>query len=106
MASSNNPSLGTPHAEGRLQTDIGQDRHPPFLMWYDDNPKTPIINRIRAAITAYQTRFPGTNPTLVLVSITDHPGLPPAIDGISIQRSPTVLPNTYWVGQQSGLATG
>jgi hypothetical protein len=37
-------------------------------MWYDDDPKVPINRKIAAAIEAYKTRFPGVQPTLVLVN--------------------------------------
>ncbi|GIV87957.1 MAG: hypothetical protein KatS3mg055_0475 [Chloroflexus sp.] len=70
-------------------------RQPPFLMWYDDNPKTPVTQKIAAAINAYKARFPGVEPTLVLVNEAEV--IP--IEGITVRGMVTVNRHTYWVGQ-------
>ncbi len=71
-------------------------RQPPFLMWYDDNPKVPINRKIAAAIEAYKTRFPGVQPTLVLVNEAELT----TVEGVTVRAMPTVSRNTYWVGQK------
>lgn len=81
------PVLSTPETAFR--------RQPPFLMWYDDNPKTPVARKITEAIEAYKARFPGVQPTLVLVNEADVT----TIEGITVRAMPTVSRNTYWVGQ-------
>ncbi|MGB9737187.1 MAG: hypothetical protein C0184_09180 [Chloroflexus aggregans] len=70
-------------------------RQPPFLMWYDDNPKTLVVQKIAAAINAYKARFPGVEPTLVLVNEAEV--VP--VDGITVRGMVTVSRHTYWVGQ-------
>ncbi|MEI8165952.1 MAG: hypothetical protein WCG26_06220, partial [Chloroflexales bacterium] len=53
-------------------------KSPPFLMWYDDNPKLSIDKKIADAIAAYSDRFSGVKPTLVLVNeaeITEFTGV-------------------------------
>ena len=77
----------------------------PFLMWYDDDPKTTPLQRVRAAMAAYRTRLGGTEPTVVLVNRTDGSVLPPVVDGVPVRVATTVQPNTYWVGQQGGFST-
>ncbi|WP_322814004.1 hypothetical protein [Chloroflexus sp.] len=81
------PVLSTPETAFR--------RQPPFLMWYDDNPKTPVVRKITEAIEAYKARFPGVQPTLVLVNEAEVT----TIEGITVRAMPTVNRNTYWVGQ-------
>ncbi len=75
--------------------DEGQPRQPPFLMWYDDNPKTPVSQKIAAAIHAYQARFPGVKPTLILVNEAEIA----TVEGITVRGVATVSRHTYWVGQ-------
>ncbi|MCS6881778.1 MAG: hypothetical protein RMK84_07600 [Oscillochloridaceae bacterium] len=74
-------------------------RRPPFLVWYDDNPKLSIARKIEEAIAAYRRRFNGVRPTLILVNeeeLTD-------VAGVQVRSAPTVRRNTYWVGQVEGL---
>ncbi len=70
-------------------------KSPPFLMWYDDNPKLSIDKKIADAIAAYSDRFSGVKPTLVLVNeaeITEF-------TGVQVRGVATVCRHTYWVGQ-------
>lgn len=74
-------------------------RRPPFLVWYDDNPKLSITRKIEEAMAAYSRRFNGVRPTLILVNeeeMTD-------VAGVQVRSAPTVRRNTYWVGQVEGL---
>lgn len=71
-------------------------KSPPFLMWYDDNPKLSVARKIEDAIEAYAERFRGVRPTLVLVNeeeVTEFAGV--AVRGVT-----TVRRHTYWVGQE------
>ncbi|GAB4432836.1 MAG: hypothetical protein OHK0015_20900 [Chloroflexi bacterium OHK40] len=69
-------------------------KSPPFLMWYDDNPKLSVAKKIEAAIAAYSDRFRGVRPTLVLVNEEELT----EIAGVRVQSIPTIRRNTYWVG--------
>jgi hypothetical protein len=74
-------------------------KSPPFLMWYDDNPKLPLAKKIEEAIEAYTHRWPNVRPTLVLVNeeeVTEY-------SGVQVRGVTTVRRNTIWVGQESGL---
>lgn len=70
---------------------------PPFLMWYDDNPKLPVAHKIADAIAAYNHRWPNVRPTLILVNeqeLTEYAGV--RVEGVA-----TVGRNTIWVGQEA-----
>ena len=67
-----------------------------YIMWYDDNPKHTLGQRIADACEAYKARM-GTPATLVLMSTEEDYGAIPA--GIQVERVPTVRRNTYWAGQ-------
>jgi len=67
-------------------------------MWYDDNPKTPVQQKIAAAIAAYKARFPGVQPSLVLVNEAEVA----PFEGITVRGMSTVGRYTYWVGQAIG----
>jgi hypothetical protein len=66
-----------------------------FLVWYDDSPKTPVGDKIRAAIAAYGARFQA-RPSLVLVNVVDHMELA----DVQVRHERTVQPNTFWVGRE------
>lgn len=64
-----------------------------YFVWYDDNPKLPVMDKIQAAIAAYVTRF-SMRPNVVLVNVADHTS---ATD-MTIRSVRHVPPNTFWVG--------
>jgi len=66
-----------------------------FLVWYDDNMKTPVVDKIQAAIAAYVERFK-LRPSLVLVNVIDHMELADVL----VRHERTVQPNTFWVGRE------
>lgn len=72
-------------------------KSPPFLMWYDDNPKLSVARKIEDAIAAYSDRFRGVKPTLVLMNEEEVT----QIAGVIVRGVTTVRRNTYWVGQES-----
>ena len=71
-------------------------KSPPFLMWYDDNPKLSVTRKIEDAIAAYSDRFRGVKPTLVLMNEEEVT----QVAGVVVRGVNTVRRNTYWVGQQ------
>ncbi|MCG8347866.1 MAG: hypothetical protein MI924_08820 [Chloroflexales bacterium] len=67
-----------------------------FLVWFDDNPKMPVVKKIEAAIEAYTRRFSGIIPNVVLVNeaeVIEHKDI--SVRGVSHIRS-----NTFWVGKE------
>jgi hypothetical protein len=69
---------------------------PRFLMWYDDNPKLTVSQKIVEAIEAYTSRFRGTTPNIVLVNEADVV----SVDGIEVRGVNTIRRNTIWVGYE------
>jgi hypothetical protein len=80
-----------------VEQDEFQHKSPPFLMWYDDNPKIPFADKIAAAMQAYVKRFRGAQPTLVLVNEADAVELA----GVTVRGVITVQRNTILVGRLS-----
>ena len=64
-----------------------------FLVWFDDNSKTPIADKIQAAIAAYVERFQD-RPSLVLVNAVDHMERADVL----VRTDRMVQPNSFWVG--------
>lgn len=64
-----------------------------FLVWFDDNSKTPVADKIQAAIAAYVGRFQD-HPSLVLVNVVDHIER----SDILVRTDRMVQPNSFWVG--------
>jgi hypothetical protein len=74
-------------------------KSPPFLMWYDDNPKLAVAKKIEDAIEAYSYRF-RVKPTLVLMNTEELT----QVAGVAVRGVQTVRRNTYWVGQETEQA--
>ena len=70
-----------------------------FLVWYDEDPKKPVSEKIAAAVAAYHVRF-STAPGLVLVNVRDYI----AVAGLLVRSERTVQPNTFWVGREADAA--
>jgi capsid portal protein len=71
---------------------------PRYLMWYDDNPKTPLVKKIEQAIHAYSRRF-AHNPNIVLVNTAEVA----EYQGVNIQCVDFVRRNNFWVGFDANL---
>ncbi|NJM07151.1 hypothetical protein HC891_14655 [Candidatus Gracilibacteria bacterium] len=69
---------------------------PRFLMWYDDNPKLTVNQKIAEAIAAYTSRFRGTTPNVVLVNEAEVV----SIDGVEVRGVNTIRRNNIWVGYE------
>jgi hypothetical protein len=66
-----------------------------FLVWYDESPKKPVVDKIQEAIAAYAERFK-MRPSLVLVNAVDHLEM----TEVTVRAQRTVQPNTFWVGRE------
>ncbi len=68
------------------------------LLWFDDDPKHSLADKVRAASAHYQRRF-GQTPTMCYV----HPGALGKSDrqvvaGVEVAAGRAVLPNHLWLG--------
>lgn len=68
------------------------------MMWYDNDAHKSLADKIRQAAEYYQSKY-GAQPNLALVSLKEDEL--PAIDGISVKASKSVLKNNVWIGRQS-----
>jgi len=69
-----------------------------YLLWHDDAKKTPIADKIAAAIAAFSDRFK-VRPALVLVNAGEVVELP----GIKVEIGASVLPGDFWLGPVEGV---
>ncbi len=72
------------------------------LLWFDDDPRRPLKEKVRVAAAHYQQRF-GTAPTMCYV----HPALlgqadPQVVAGVQVAAGRAVLPNHLWLGVTEG----
>ena len=67
------------------------------LLWYDDDAKRPLADKVRLAALRYEQKF-GVQPNLCLV----HPGALAdkalIVDGITVEGLPSVLSHHFWLG--------
>lgn len=66
---------------------------PVFLMWYDDNPKVPLLKKIEDAIEAYTDRF-AISPKVVLVNEAEVV----QFERITVRGVGHIRRNNFWVG--------
>lgn len=68
------------------------------LLWYDDDPKRDLAEKVRRAARRYRQKY-GTPPNVCYV----HPsanGKTRKVDDIRITTLPSVLPHHLWIGQE------
>ena len=72
---------------------------PAYLMWWDDNPKHSLAQKVAAAVAVYAQCF-GVTPNTALVHPDD---LPPSVADIpqAVRVTQTVGRHTLWVGVES-----
>jgi len=66
-----------------------------YFVWYDDNAKKPVVEKIQEAIAAYVTRF-AIQPSLMLVNAVDLM----EFANVLIRAERTVQPNTFWLAYE------
>lgn len=69
---------------------------PRFLLWYDDNPKVSVVQKIEAAIEAYTDRFRGVAPNVVLVNEAEVI----EYDRVTVRGVSHIRRNNFWVGKE------
>jgi hypothetical protein len=71
----------------------GKNGGPRYLMWYDDNPKVPLGEKIDEAVEAYTRRF-AISPNIVLVNENDLT----ESAAVLVRSAEFVRRNNFWVG--------
>jgi hypothetical protein len=67
-----------------------------FLGWYDDNAKTPVVDKIAVGAAAYRARF-HTAATVCLCNEVDRQQIV-EVDGLQVRADATVSRNNFWIG--------
>lgn len=79
-------------------------RGPRYLMWYDDNPKIALTDKIADAIAAYTRRFAQTpNVVLVNVAVASEPAIGQSA-AVDVRGVDFVRQNNFWVGFEKAAA--
>jgi hypothetical protein len=72
------------------------------LLWFDDDPKRSLDEKIVRAATRFQARF-GFRPTTCFVNPRDFEGKPAEIAGLQLKTAPNVRPNHFWLGVEGEM---
>ena len=67
------------------------------LLWFDNDPKRNLADKIGRAVTRYQVRF-GRKPTTCYLNASDFDGQIEEIEGISLRPATDVRPHHFWIG--------
>jgi hypothetical protein len=70
------------------------------MLWFDDDPRRGILERIARAASYYAEKY-GQAPTLCLLHpITAGEGLPERHDSLVLRTNPGVLRGHFWLGME------
>jgi len=67
------------------------------LLWYDDDPKRGVMDKIEQAAQRYYEKF-GKKPDTCYVNPVLLPSGGMAHNGVKVLAATTVLPDHFWVG--------
>jgi hypothetical protein len=70
------------------------------MLWFDSSDQRDLATKLRRAAQYYEAKY-GTPATLCYIHPSMLSGTPPALDGIEIRTSNTVLPHHFWLGSPS-----
>jgi hypothetical protein len=69
------------------------------LLWYDDDPKRDLAEKVLRAANRYQQKF-GIVPEVCYVHPSTVTGEQKKVDGLEIAPLPSVLPHHFWLGRE------
>lgn len=67
------------------------------LLWFDNDPKRNLADKISRAAGRYQVRF-GRKPTMCYLNIADLETNVEEVDGIYLRPASDVRPHHFWIG--------
>lgn len=70
------------------------------MLWYDNDPKTTLDEKIQKAIAYYLEKY-GKTANTVYINPKTLNGTQPAIEGITLRTSSQILPNHFWIGYEN-----
>lgn len=75
------------------------------MMWFDDNPKTPLSAKVHQAVEHYRTKY-GKTPDLCLVNPAMLAENQTQEGKVMIRTLRSILPGHLWIGVDEKLPTG
>jgi hypothetical protein len=73
------------------------------LLWFDNDPKRTLDEKISRAATRYQVRF-GRRPTTCYLNIQDFDDKCEEIVGLRVRSASNVQPHHFWIGVENEVA--
>jgi hypothetical protein len=70
------------------------------LLWFDNNPRRELADKVGQAATRYQFKF-GRKPTVCYVNEADLNGQNGDVKGIRVQPGVNVLRHHFWIGVEN-----
>ncbi len=74
------------------------------LLWFDNDPKRNLADKISQAATRYHVKF-GRLPTTCYLNINDFDGKAEEINGIRLRPAKDVRPHHFWLGVEHETTT-
>ena len=73
------------------------------LLWFDNDPKRSLTDKITRAATRYQSKF-RQKPTICFMNKADFAGKPEKVNGIVLRAAPNVLRHHLWIGVEGNAS--
>ena len=70
------------------------------LLWFDNDPRRKLTDKIGQASTRYQVKF-GRRPTVCYVNEADLNGHSGEVKDIRLQVRPNILRHHFWIGVEN-----
>jgi hypothetical protein len=67
------------------------------MLWYDDDHKRPIGEKVARAVEHYKTKY-GVTPTVCFANPATLQDAPDVAGGVQIRSARNVLVNHFWIG--------
>jgi hypothetical protein len=67
------------------------------MLWYDDDHKRPIGERVARAVEHYKSKY-GVTPTVCFANPATLEGAPDTAGGVQLRSARNVLVNHFWIG--------
>ncbi len=67
------------------------------LLWFDNDPRRKLADKVRQAATRYQVKF-GQKPTVCYLNAADFDGQPTDVNGVQLRTASNILRYHFWIG--------
>jgi hypothetical protein len=77
--------------------DLGGSKMNLGMLWFDNDPKTELAEKIKTASTYYRKKY-GSSPNLCVVNPNMTNGKKLNAGNVEVETSKSILPNHLWIG--------